>query len=73
MLTGPIHLRSSIELHLEKGCEVIFSTRREDYLPAVFTLFEGMRCWTYSAQLYARNCHDIAITGEGVFDGQGYA
>ena len=73
VLTGPIHLRSSIELHLEKGCEVIFSTRRENYLPAVFTLFEGMRCWTYSAQLYARDCHDIAITGEGVFDGQGFS
>ena len=72
-LTGPIHLRSGIELHLEKGCEVIFSTRRDDYLPAVFTLYEGMRCHTFSAQLYARDCHDIAITGEGVFDGQGFA
>ncbi|MGN0778291.1 MAG: glycoside hydrolase family 28 protein, partial [Aristaeellaceae bacterium] len=71
-LTGPIRLRSGMELHLEKGCEVIFSTRKEDYLPAVFTLYEGMRCYTYSAQLYACDCHDIAITGEGTFDGQGF-
>lgn len=60
-LTGPIHLRSGIELHLEKGCEVVFSTHRDDYLPAVFTLYEGMRCHTFSAQLYARDCHDIEI------------
>ena len=65
-------MRSGIELHLEKGCEVIFSTRREDYLPAIFILYEGMRCCTYSAQLYVRDCHDIVITGEGVFDGQGF-
>ena len=38
-LTGPIHFQSGIELHLEKGCEVIFSADHEDYLPAVFTLF----------------------------------
>ena len=71
-LTGPIHFKSGVELHLEKGCEVFFSTDKADYLPAVFTLYEGMRCYTYSAQLYAHQCHDIAITGEGIFNGQGF-
>ena len=71
-LTGPIHFKSGVELHLEKGCEVFFSTDKADYLPAVFTLYEGMRCYTYSAQLYAHQCHDIAITGEGTFNGQGF-
>ncbi len=71
-LTGPIHFRSGVELHLEKGCEILFSTDKADYLPAVFTLYEGMRCYTWSAQLYAHGCHDIAITGEGVFNGQGF-
>ena len=71
-LTGPIHLKSNTELHLEKGCEVRFSTDKADYLPPVFTLYEGMRCYTYSAQLYAENCHDIAVTGEGTFNGQGF-
>lgn len=71
-LTGPIHFKSGIELHLCKDCEVLFSTDFEDYLPAVFTLFEGMRCFTYSAQLYAHQCHDIAVTGEGTFNGQGF-
>ncbi len=71
-LTGPIRFRSGIELHLERGCEVLFSTDKEDYLPAVFTLYEGMRCYTYAAQLYAHQCHDIAVTGEGTFNGQGF-
>ena len=71
-LTGPIHFKSGIELHLCRDCEVLFSTDFEDYLPAVFTLFEGMRCFTYSAQLYAHQCHDIAVTGEGTFNGQGF-
>ncbi len=71
-LTGPIRLKSGIELHTEPGTEVIFSTDRAAYLPAVPTLFEGVRCYSYSAQLYAYQCHDIAVTGQGTFNGQGF-
>ncbi|MBR5751736.1 MAG: glycoside hydrolase family 28 protein [Clostridia bacterium] len=71
-LTGPIHLQSGVELHVEKGAEVRFTADREDYLPPVFTMFEGVRCFTYSAPIYARYCHDIAVTGEGRFNGQGF-
>ena len=66
-LTGPIHLRDRIELHLEEGSEVLFTQEKEEYLPAVFTLYEGVRCYTYSAQLYAHQCRDIAVTGKGPF------
>ena len=72
-LTGPIHLKSGVELHLEKDCEVRFSQKKELYLPPVYTLYEGVRCYTYSAMLYAYQCHDIAVTGEGTFNGQGHA
>ena len=72
-LTGPIHFKSCIELHLSPQAEVRFSMDKEDYLPAVYTLFEGVRCYTFSAQLYARDCHDIAVTGEGTFNGQGFS
>ena len=71
-LTGPIRLKSGIELHTQPDTEVLFSTDREDYLPAVHTLFEGVRCYTYCAQLYAYQCHDIAVTGQGTFNGQGF-
>ena len=72
-LTGPIHLKDRIELHLEEGSEVLFTQEKEEYLPAVFTLYEGVRCYTYSAQLYAHQCRDIAVTGKGTFNGMGYA
>ena len=71
-LTGPIRLKSKIELHTQPDTVVVFSSDREDYLPAVLTLFEGVRCYTFSAQLYAESCHDIAVTGKGTFDGRGY-
>ncbi len=72
-LTGPIHLQSLTELHLSARAEVRFSMDKEDYLPPVYTLFEGVRCFTYSAQIYARDCHDIAVTGTGTFNGQGFS
>ncbi len=71
-LTGPIRLKSGIELHTQPDTEVIFSTDRAEYLPAVPTLFEGIRCYSYSAQLYAYRCRDIAVTGRGTFNGQGF-
>src|SRR5262245_48421826 len=32
---GPIHLKSNVNLHLEKGATVRFSTTPDDYLPIV--------------------------------------
>ena len=70
-LTGPVHLRSHIELHLEAGAELRFSQTTEDYLPVVYMQRGGVWCYTYSPFIYARDCHDIAITGSGIFNGQG--
>jgi len=72
-LTGPIHLRSNIQIHLSRGAMVRFSTRFEDYLPVVFTRWEGVECYNYSPLIYAIDCENIAVTGEGAFDGQGAA
>lgn len=70
-LTGAIHLRSNINLHIEGGAEVRFSTNPEDYLPAVFVRWAGFECYNYSPLIYARDCTNIAITGKGQLDGQG--
>lgn len=70
-LTGPIHLRSHINLHLEKGAELRFSQNPDDYLPVVYQQRGGIRCHNYSPFIYAHRCHNIAITGEGILDGQG--
>ncbi len=72
-LTGPIHLRSNVNLHLEKGALVRFSTRFAEYLPVVFTRWEGVECYNYSPLIYARDCENVAVSGEGILDGQGQA
>jgi polygalacturonase len=68
--TGPIHLLSNLELHLEAGATLKFSTDPKACLPAVLTRFEGMECWNYSPLIYAYGQENIAVTGEGTLDGQ---
>jgi len=69
-LTGPIQLKSKIELHLDGGATLKFKTDPKAYLPAVRSWFEGMECFNYSPLIYAYEAENIAITGEGVLDGQ---
>lgn len=69
--SGPIHLASNINLHVEAGATITFSARREDYLPVVFTRWEGTECYNYSPLIYARDCHDVALTGTGRLVGNG--
>ncbi len=72
-LTGPIHLRSNIELYLAEGAELLFSQDFADYLPPVLTRWEGLEVMNYSPLVYARDCKNVAITGSGKLDGQGAA
>ena len=67
--TGPIHLRSHVNLHVAKGAALRFSTDPAAYLPAVFTRWEGVECFNYSPLIYAFEQTDIAVTGEGTLDG----
>jgi polygalacturonase len=69
---GPITLRSGVALHLAEGATLRFSREPRHYLPLVLTRWEGTECWNYSPLIYARGAQDIAITGRGVIDGQGY-
>ncbi len=69
---GPIHFKSRIALHIPKGTHLKFSREPEHYLPMVFTRWEGTECWNYSPLIYARGATDIAITGQGTIDGQGF-
>lgn len=70
-LSGPIHLKSNINLHFEKGAKVTFSASPEDYLPPVLTMYEGIRCYNYSPLIYGKELENVAVTGDGVFDGNG--
>lgn len=67
--TGPVHLESRINLHLEKGSKLSFIPEPDRYLPAVFTRWEGVELMGLSPLIYAFGKTDIAITGEGTLDG----
>ncbi len=69
-LTGPITLKSNIELFTEKGALVIFSSDKSLY-PIVETNFEGYNTFRCMSPINGRNLENIAFTGDGVFDGSG--
>jgi len=64
-LTGQLHFKSNVNLHLEKGAVLLFNDNPEDYLPPVHTTWEGLECYNYSPLVYAYECKNVAITGEG--------
>ncbi len=69
-LTGPIHLKSNVNLHVQAGATILFKTDPKAYLPLVFTRWEGVELMNYSPFVYAIDCENIAITGKGTLDGQ---
>ncbi len=69
-LTGPIGLKSGVNLHLDSGATLKFKTDPKAYLPAIHSWFEGMECYNYSPLIYAFEQENIAVTGEGTLDGQ---
>ncbi|MBN2167456.1 MAG: glycoside hydrolase family 28 protein [Marinilabiliaceae bacterium] len=68
--TGPLTLKSNVNLHLEEGAVLKFSNKPSDYAPFVVTRWEGMDCINYRPLIYAEGQENIAITGEGLLDGQ---
>jgi polygalacturonase len=69
-LTGPIHLESKVNLHVSEGATVAFSQDPRDFLPAVFTRWEGVELMNYSPLIYAFEQENVAVTGKGTLDGQ---
>ena len=69
-LTGAIHLKSHVELHIEEGATLLFAFEPELY-PIVETAWEGLDCFNLSPCIYACRQTDIAITGTGTIDGGG--
>ena len=67
-LTGAIHLHSNVNLHLLAGATIRFSRDPKAY-PIVFTRFEGTELMSFSPLIYAFEQENIAITGQGMLDG----
>src|SRR5579883_1205214 len=67
--SGPIHLKSDVELHVSAGATIFFSNDPKHY-PNVFTRWEGIECMNFSPLIYAWEARNIAVTGKGTLDGQ---
>src|SRR5215469_8697919 len=68
-LTGPVRLKSNIDLHIAADATLRFVRDPKRYLPLVYTRWEGLECLNYSAFIYSDGQNNLAITGEGTLDG----
>src|SRR5262249_27342296 len=48
-MTGPIHLKSNVDLHISSGATLKFLRDPSRYLPLVYSRWEGVECMNYSA------------------------
>ena len=71
-LTGPIVLKSNVNLHLAVGSTLLF-TKDFDQYPLVKANWEGLPQMRNQSPISATNATNIAITGRGIIDGNGDA
>jgi polygalacturonase len=71
-LTGPLHLRSHVNLHLEAGAVLRASDKPADY-GSVRGRDEGVERDVYASVLTGVDLVNVSITGDGLIDGQGEA
>ena len=72
-LTGALRLHSDMELYLEEGAVLQGTDRVEDYLPKIWSRFEGTELLCYSSLLNlgelnhdeGHNCCNVVIRGKG--------
>ena len=70
-LTGTIYLKDNVTLQLQKGAKIIGSTDLRDY-PENNPDYQFLRKGKIKRSLiYAEQCKNISIIGEGTIDGQG--
>lgn len=68
-LTGPLELKSGVELHLEMGARLLGVADKAAYEKA-HMIIDGKRS-CFSSLIYAYGQENIAVTGLGTLDGQG--
>jgi len=66
-LTGPIQMKSNVNLHLERGALIEFSRNHRDY---PVTEVPG-RGWVVESPILGVGLENVAITGPGLIDGNG--
>ena len=71
-ITGPLMLKSNVNLHLSSGAVLQFSDDPDHY-PLITTSWEGLEAIRAHSPIYAVDVENIAITGDGIIDGAGQA
>ncbi|HSU49663.1 MAG TPA: glycoside hydrolase family 28 protein, partial [Segetibacter sp.] len=69
-LTGPIEMKSNVNLCILRDAIVLFTTDFNQYA-LVEGIYEGTRSARNQSPIYGNNLQNIAITGRGVIDGNG--
>ena len=71
-LTGPVVLKSNVNLHLVSGATLLFTKDFNEY-PLVKANWEGLPQMRNQSPISATDAINIAITGKGIIDGNGDA
>lgn len=69
-LSGPIYLKSNVELHLTRGATLLFTTDKTKY-KLVAGDYEGKSAARNESPINGTNLENIAITGRGIIDANG--
>ncbi len=70
--SGPLKLASNINLVVQKGAVLMFSGKFEDY-PVIETFWNGSEKVRCTSPISGWDLENVAITGEGIIDGNGEA
>ncbi|WP_269236082.1 glycoside hydrolase family 28 protein [Flavobacterium flavigenum] len=70
--TGPIKMQSNVNLHTKNGAFISFTSDVKQY-KLVESYFEGNKVIRCESPIMGIDLENIAITGEGIFDGNGSA
>lgn len=68
--TGPIHMKSNVNLHAKNGAYVLFTSDLDQY-QLIQSYFEGNKVMRCESPIMGVDLENVAITGEGIFDGNG--
>jgi polygalacturonase len=71
-LTGPVEMKSNVNLHLMRAAVLQFTNDFNQY-PLVLGSYEGLPSYQNQSPLFGNGLENVAITGQGIVDGNGDA